>query len=415
MTGRYDIHTGLHTVIFPDEPIGLPVVHPTMADKLREAGYATHIVGKWHLGFFEKKYFPTRRGFDSFFGFLSGHSRYFNHVTSWRNMSGYDLREGEEPANMSMYNNYYSTDLFADKAIDLIQKHDTNKPLFLYLPFQSPHQPFEVPKKYEDLYSNIGNKFRRTYAGMVSCMDEAVGRVLHAMKRRNMWENTILVFTTDNGGDMEGSSNYPLRGRKGSLWEGGIRAVGFVHSPLLDKGVVGSASRELLHVTDWFPTLVNIAGGNLSNIKPIDGVNQWETIRSGSVSKRNEILHDVDPDIRVGGRPMYSDTFDTRYRGAVRVGDWKLLTGYPGKEFEPPIRSPGANTSLLSGHEHIKLFNIAEDPTELVDLSHKHPVLVRQLLHRLEYYYNGRIPFMYEKGTERLNPKNLGGFWGPWN
>eukprot|EP00057_Strongylocentrotus_purpuratus_P024403 XP_011678877.1 PREDICTED: uncharacterized protein LOC763377 [Strongylocentrotus purpuratus] len=254
LSGRYQIHTGLqHSYIRPAQPLCLPTNLPTFADKLREAGYATHAVGKWHLGFYKKECLPTQRGFDSYFGYLTG---------AWE------------------YGGYYSAFVFTEKIQQIVAQHPVEQPFLLYLPFQSVHSPLQVPSSYEERYKNIKNTNRRIYAGMMTCLDEAVGKIVHSLQQAGLWDNTVLIFSTDNGGEVAaGGNNWPLRGWKRSIWEGGMRGVGFVNSPLLPASVQGTVNKQLIHVSDWFPTLVQgVAGSSLDNIT-LDGFNMWKTIR----------------------------------------------------------------------------------------------------------------------------------------
>ncbi|XP_052813682.1 arylsulfatase B-like [Mya arenaria] len=420
LSGRYQIHTGLqHGIIWPTQPNGLPLDSPTIADKLKEAGYSTHAVGKWHLGFYKDEYLPTSRGFDSYFGYLTGSENYYSHYRCNGKMCGTDFRDNTKPAGA--YNGSYSTHLFANRVIDIINNHeDDNKPLFIYLPFQAVHSPLQVPKQYEDQYWFINQRARRTYAGMVTCMDEAVGNITRAMQKRGLWDNTLMVFTTDNGGQViEGGNNYPLRGWKGSLWEGGMHGVGFVHSQLLNDKVIGSVSRGLIHVTDWFPTLVKLANGNLNGTKPLDGYDQWNTINKAADSPRREILHNIDPLFKPAGRPVYNGTFDTRIRAALRVGDWKILTGDPGNSswIPPPEDNMPPEFNQISVGPNTKnlwLFNIAKDPNERVDLSDQEPTRVRAMLKRLKIYQKTAVPCRYPNGDPKADPSLRGGFWGPW-
>ncbi|XP_053375357.1 arylsulfatase B-like [Mercenaria mercenaria] len=404
LSGRYQIHTGLQWVLWPGTPLGLALDSPTIADKLREAGYSTHIVGKWHVGFFKKEYLPTNRGFDSFFGLLAGHSDYFTHRTGHGRMSGFDLMENDQPVDITKYNGSYSTTLFTNKVKHMIQKHDSDKPLFVFLPYQAVHGPLQVPVKYLEQYENVNNSKRKTYAGMVSCMDEGIGEIVESLKQRGMWNNTVLIFTTDNGGDVRrGASNSPLRGGKGSLWEGGIRAAGFVHSMLLDEKMAGSVSKELMHVTDWFPTLVKLAGGHLNGTKPLDGFDQWETIKYGAKTSRREILHDINPRKIASIKPLYNNTFNTTMRASIRIGEWKLLTGYQGKQ-GPKVPS----------NQSTWLFNIKKDPWENKELSMKYPEKVQDMLNRLKHYEKGMVPCPLPKEDPRANPSRRNGFWEPW-
>eukprot|EP00057_Strongylocentrotus_purpuratus_P023089 XP_011677563.1 PREDICTED: LOW QUALITY PROTEIN: arylsulfatase B-like [Strongylocentrotus purpuratus] len=284
MSGKYQIHTGLqHGIIWPPQPNCLPLGDPTLADKLTQAGYDSHITGKWHLGFYKKACWPTNRGFKSFLGYLAGSEDYVTHsrgyVFNSEHWHGLDFRDDLEPA--SNYSSIYSTHVFAQRAQQVIEQHDKQKPLFLYVPFQAVHGPLEVPDSYREPYMFIADKNRQIYAGMTTCMDEAVGNITDTLKKEGLWSNTVFIFSTDNGGQiLDGGNNWPLRGWKGSLWEGGTHGVGFVTSPLLPAEVQGTVNRELIHVSDWYPTLVEgIAGWNLNGTK-LDGYNVWDTISS---------------------------------------------------------------------------------------------------------------------------------------
>ncbi|KAH3795498.1 arylsulfatase B-like [Dreissena polymorpha] len=421
LSGRYQIHTGLqHGIIWAAQPYGLPLDSPTIADKLREAGYATHAVGKWHAGFYTHAHMPTRRGFDTFFGYLTGSEGYYNHYRCHAKMCGTDFMENTTPTNN--YNGSYSTHLFANRVIDIINNHTDDKPLFLYVSFQAVHTPVEVPQSYEEPYWYIKDKLRRTYAGMVSCMDEAVGNITMAMKQRRLWDNTLMIFTTDNGGSVtEGGNNFPLRGSKGSMWEGGMHAVGFIHSKLLSDNVIGSVSTGLIHVTDWFPTLVKLAGGNLQGTKPLDGFDQWSSINNGDKSPRTELLHNIDPHYAKHGRPALNGTFSTSIRAALRMGDWKIITGDPGDGSWTP-RPPCSKTPISikerhPRHTHLKnlwLFNITQDPNENNDLSEQEPAIVKTMLDRLQYYDSTAVPCLYPENDPLADPARHGGFWGPW-
>ncbi|KAK7488997.1 hypothetical protein BaRGS_00017451 [Batillaria attramentaria] len=390
MSGRYQIHTGLqHSIIRPSQPNALPLDSPTLADKMREAGYATHAVGKWHLGFYKQEYLPTNRGFDSFYGYLTGSE---------------------------------------SQAVNIVKNHPPSKPLFLYLAYQSVHAPLQVPDAYMEPYQDIQNVRRRIYAGMVACMDEGVKNLTEALLDAELWDNTVFVFSTDNGGPVRNAANnWPLRGTKDTLWEGGVHGVGFVHSNFIkQKGVI---NRGLIHVSDWFPTLLGLAGASLSGVKPLDGFDQWATISEGKASPRTELLHNIDILFHPAGDTSYPGAFDTRVRAAIRSGDMKLITGDPGEgEWTPPPEKdnplppstyssypfdPPFSTSP-SADKNVWLFNITADPEERYDLSQQYPDVVKNLLQRLQYYSSTAVPPRFPPNDPNCDPAKHGGVWGPW-
>ncbi|TKS79389.1 Arylsulfatase I [Collichthys lucidus] len=295
LTGRYQIHTGLqHSIIRPSQPSCLPSHMDTLPERLREAGYSTHMVGKWHLGFYRKACLPTRKGFDSFFGSLTGSVDYYSYGScDGPGLCGYDLHDDEGVAWGQ--EGKYSTTLFTQRARKILESHNpADKPLFLLLSLQAVHTPLKTPKSYIYPYRDMANVARRKFAALVSTVDEAVRNVTYALRKYGYYRNSVIIYSTDNGAQpFTGGSNWPLRGRKGTYWEGGVRGVAFVHSPLLKRRK--RVSKALLHITDWFPTLVGLAGGNISKSRGLDGFDVWPTISEGKESPRQEILHNIDP------------------------------------------------------------------------------------------------------------------------
>ena len=162
------------------------------------AGYVSHIVGKWHLGFCNNKFWPQNRGFDSYYGFLNGGQGYFDHVRN----GGYDFRDGFEVAWEA--NGTYSTTLIQKRVEEIIETHDPSTPMFLYVPFQSVHGPLEVPEVYEDMYEHVDNEDRRKFLGMVTAMDDAVGNITQSLKNHGLYDNSVILWFSDNGGPSAG-------------------------------------------------------------------------------------------------------------------------------------------------------------------------------------------------------------------
>ncbi|XP_071954504.1 arylsulfatase J-like [Antedon mediterranea] len=403
MTGRYQIRTGLQHGVFTDSiPSCLPTDEITLAQKMKEAGYSTHLVGKWHLGYYDEACLPNNRGFDSFLGLYLGFGTHYSHKSLPPLVDGYDFHRNYLPA--FEYNGTYSTHVFTDEAIDIIKNKTEDKPLFLYLSYQAPHSPLEVPDEYkEPLRGIFTDENRLSYAAMVSCLDEGIGKVIDALKETGIYEDTIIIFSSDNGGvgGSEGN-NWPLRGLKFSLFEGGIRAVGFVHSPLLSVKVKGTINNGLIHVSDWFPTIVEgIAGWNTNGTKPLDGINQWNTIKYGTCSSRLELLHNINPlNVVSGGRDWIVDIslFNVSIEAAIRYRDWKLLTGNTGQTdwIAPP---DSGLTTIIGQSSHsdqiVWLYNVRKDPLEMNDLSEAYPTVVKFLLTKLYNYHNQSVPVFF--------------------
>lgn len=351
MTGRYPMRYGLQVgVVRPWAQHGLPLGERTLAQALKEAGYTTAICGKWHLGHLDHRYLPTSRGFDHQYGHYNGALDYFTHIRD----KGLDWNRDDKP----LHEKGYTTDLIADESVRLIERHDVSRPLFLYVPFNAPHSPLQAPKSYLDMYKHIEDRMRRAFAAMVTCMDDAIGRIVSALDKRGMGRNTLIFFCSDNGGAGGVADNGLLRGGKGQLYEGGIRVPAIAAWPgvLRAGALVGGP----LHIIDMYPTLLNLAGASLEQGLPLDGKDAWSTIARGRPSPHEEILLNVTP-----------------YNGAIRRGDWKLIhNGGLGANYTGPKPS----------QDKYELFNLAQDPYEKNDLSEKNPQKLRELKRRLELY-----------------------------
>lgn len=239
LTGKYESNLGMqHFVIASDQPYGLGLNEKLMPEYLREAGYSTYIVGKWHLGMFQRAYTPLYRGFDSHFGYLGPYIDYYNYSLKYmviltleiakrifqefffflllqskdyESEIGYDFRK-----NLSVHwlpDRKYATDLLTEEAVDTIAKHDKQKPLFLYMAEIAPHtanefDPLQAPADEIDKFDYIQNPDRRTYAAMVSKLDKSVGRIVKTLNDNDMLENSIILFFSDNGAPVIGEFNY---------------------------------------------------------------------------------------------------------------------------------------------------------------------------------------------------------------
>ena len=287
LTGRYPMRLGLQIgVVRPWAQYGLPLEERTLAQALGSAGYETAISGKWHLGHVRPEYLPTHRGFDHQYGHYNGAIDYFTHERD----GGHDWHRDDRTS----HDEGYSTHLLADEAIRLIAEHDAGRPLFLYVPFNAVHAPHQVPEVYKKAYARLPEP-RRTYAGMVAAMDEAVGRIVDAIAKKGLTSNTLFLFSSDNGGPNPGqvTSNGPLRASKATVYEGGVRVPAF--AVWANHIKPGSIVNEPLHAVDWYPTLIKLAGGSLEQSLPIDGRDAWPTIAEGKPSPHEEILLNAAP------------------------------------------------------------------------------------------------------------------------
>lgn len=253
---------------------------------------------------------------------------------------------------------------------------------------------------------------------MLDIADEAIGNVTKSLEKAGLWKNTIFVFTTDNGGLPEaGGYNWPLRGEKRTLWEGGVRGVAFVHGNMLQRK--GVKSKELLHATDWYPTLIKLAGGKVDNSPvPIDGFDVWDTISNGKPSPRTEILLNIDLAPEEKLHEMMSD--DPPYQGAaIRVGDMKLMVSCPNSTWFKPPELDEKSTYDMNFQERglikVALYNITADPAERTDLSQKLPDVVNKLQERLQFYKQTVVPPLNKPSDQfAWNVARKNGCWTPW-
>jgi arylsulfatase A-like enzyme len=337
LTGRYQQRFGHEFNPGPPSAanveVGLSLKETTLADRLKAAGYTTGLVGKWHLGH-EKKFHPLNRGFQEYFGFLGGAHAYSNAQADAKNpvMRGFEPLDEKE----------YLTDAFAREALGFIDRNKS-KPFFLYLAFNAVHAPLQAPQKYRDRFKNIADEKRRTYAAMMSAMDDAIGRVLASLKENDLEENTLVFFISDNGGPPgNGSNNGELRGYKASTWEGGIR-VPFL---LQWKGQVpaGKVYDKPVIQMDFTKTALVAAGVEAKD--KLDGVNLLPYLAGKDKGAPHDALY-----WRFGQQM------------AIRKGDWKLVKGGRGNA---PIEKP-------------MLINITKDISEQNDLSAKEPKKYKEL------------------------------------
>lgn len=353
MTGRYPFRYGLQTAVIPSvSAYGLDTTEHLMPQCLKEAGYKTAIIGKWHLGHADKKYWPKQRGFDYQYGAMIGELDYFTHsehgVLDW-------FRDNEPVKEEG-----YTTNLIGADAVKYIQAQDGSSPFYMYLTFNAPHTPYQAPQEYIDRHKDIQEPTRRIYAGMVSCLDDNIGRVVAALDQKGLREKTLIIFHSDNGGTKNAMfagvmadmskikipcDNGPYRDGKGSLFEGATHVCAFASWP----GQIKAQKVDgLIHAVDLYPTLASLAGASTAKCKPLDGVDVWDTIASGAESPRSEIVYNVEP-----------------FRAALRMGDWKIIW-----------------RNMLP--TSVDLYNLAKDPSEKNNLADSQPKRVAEMQKRLD-------------------------------
>jgi arylsulfatase A-like enzyme len=339
MTGRYQGRFGYHrnpTLNPFDSVAGLPLEEENMAEILKKVGYHSGVIGKWHLGT-HPKFRPNVRGFHEFYGFVAGGHRYFPEDLTYPDIESVDRAGGWYNTKLlrnetRIETDEYLTDELSNEAVDFIQRNQT-KQFFLYLSYNAPHTPMQATQKYLDRFDHIEDPLRKTYAAMVSAVDDGVGRVLDKLDELNLSENTLVFFLSDNGGATNnGSINTPLRGKKGSVYEGGMRVpFAFRWKGKVPQGIDYDQSISSM---DILATMVQLTGAEISPDRPLDGVDLMPYLTAKNKGAPHESLFWL--------------KFDAD-EAAVRSGDDKLV--------------------VLSQDTSASLYNLSSDIAEANDLS----------------------------------------------
>lgn len=311
----------------------------TVAEALRDAGYFTSIIGKWHCGEWLKEHLPMQQGFMHQYGHYAWGIDYNTFMIPHNApvpFHVYDWHRNEQPIREEGY----STDLIAAEFERVIAKQSKDKPFFIYVPFNAVHGPIDIVPRHTDQFGARG--------AALKCYDEAVGRIVAAIDDGGFRDNTLLICTNDNGGLTE-ESNRPFRGTKNTTYEGGVRVPCLMRWP--GHLEPGSRSDAMMHVIDFFSTFVTLGGGSVEQERPLDSLDMTNTLFSGQPSPRTEIVFEVTGSVRIP---------------TIRSGDFKLMGE--------------------------RLYDIKNDPTETTDVASKHPLQVRKMRARLAEVDRERPP-----------------------
>jgi arylsulfatase A-like enzyme len=362
LTGRYPGNAGVRSILRGHrQTTGLPSSVPTLATMLRDAGYQTAMAGKWHLGLTEDSR-PQSHGFDRSFGFFAGCIDYYSHIFYYgANRPGpglnptHDLWEDNEEI---WRNGEYFTELVADKAMEYLREMSaTDKPFFLYVPFNAPHYPMQAPQEYMDRFAELPWD-RQVMAAMISAVDDAIGKIMNEVERLGAAANTLSFFTSDNGPSREtrnwldgnqdpyyGGASGGLKGHKFSLFEGGVRMPAIAHWP--EQIGAGVVSGEPCASMDIVPTVLDAVGVDASRYE-LNGVS---------------LLDHLTSDTQLEDRPIF---WELGSQTAVRRGKWKLVLNGQLVEHEDPI-----------AEDHLS--NLDDDPSESVNLAGQEPAITSEL------------------------------------
>lgn len=362
MTGRYQNRFGheFNPGPTPGSEFGLPLTEVTLAQRLKDAGYATGMVGKWHLGQ-ERKFQPPSRGFQEFYGFHGGARSFFPYENN------------AAPINQAMFRGYeklpetepYTTDAFAREATAFIDRH-AKDPWFLYLPFNAVHTPMHATETYLSRFKEVKDERRRTYCGMMSAMDDAIGAVLKKLDENRLTENTLIFFISDNGGPPgNGSNNGPLRGHKSETWEGGIRVPYLVQwKGTLRAGKVYDQPVIQLDIPPTVLAAANVAAADAS----FDGVNLLPFLQNKVTTPPHETLF-----WRFGEQ------------SAVRHGNYKLVKAV--------------------GNNQLELYDLAADIGEQKDLAQEKPAVFTDIKSRYDQWNKTLVEPRWQRAADKKGKK----------
>ena len=424
------------------------ITHCVMPEYFKKCGYDTVHIGKWHVGFYSEKTTPLKRGYDKFHGYLTGAENYYSKVECNRNRAlGLDFGENvcgldfhdDNAADNSTFGEY-SMKSYVDFAVDYVKKSAQNetspkieksstsqKPWFMMLALQSVHAPLQAPQQFIKEYSHVKNKLRRIHMAMVTAMDHELGRLFAEIDM----DDTIIVFSSDNGGQtLHGGNNWPLRARKGTYFEGGIKVPGFLYPKSLPVD-----GNRIFHISDWLPSLVDFGRCEIedSDSVKLDGLNQNLMARKLVGDAPRNLLFNIDELTR---SVQYSSDyekkvsqisgFDVRVLASFRYGDIKLLTGQPSFQHwvSPPENEKPAHgkkptvpteevcrTMDCKKLQNLRIFDLSTDPLEGTNLADNEQLAVK-MLQLLAEHNKTAIEVRYPLHDKNAVP--IHGVWQPW-
>jgi arylsulfatase A-like enzyme len=452
-TGRLPVHVITQLADPCDENGAIPRNMTGLAAKLKLAGYSTHQVGKWDAGMTTPTHTPHGRGYDTSLSYF-GHGNWawteqewqgsFDHRTSVPEYGVVDFWDTDHPAR-HLNGTGYEELLFRERMLSILHTHDRSMPLFLNYDSKIAHYPLQAPRAYQERFAFIADPNRRTYAAMIAFLDDQLANITGTMRELNMWDNTLMILTSDNGGFVlnpdgpcniteppsgqpppldsnlghgtacfngeAGASNYPLRGGKYSMFEGGIRVNAFVSGGYIPPSVRGTKLDGIVHVADWYSTLCSLAGVDptddwaaASGLPPIDSINVWPMLSGATAeSPREHFL--VLPSLLVSGRWKYVQG-NTTMHGAAWGGE----------------RYPNASTATDPIFDHTIicpprgcLFDVVSDPHEYHEVSADHPQVVTtmQALMEREAATVWSQPHTQDPMCRQVAKDHYGNFLGP--
>lgn len=438
MTGKFPFRFGMqhYTTQLPGMTAGIPLHTPTIAELVKQVGYDTHAIGKWHCGYASAALTPTQRGFNTYLGYLQAQGDYYKHNFAVfptnnpvleRLIDGLDFWDNEDPMYTAVGN--YSLDLY-DRQITKVLNHyavqydsaakRAEHPFFLYLAHQTVHIPLQPRQDERARCKHIAHTVRRTYCSMMVEMDDSIGSMVKQMKHLNMWENTLVVLLTDNGGmvnfdpNSKGypnlpasqGSNFPLRGSKMTLFDGGVRSLGFVSGGVFPKQHAGQRFGGLAHVVDLSATVLAAAGVANSEKLKLDGNDLMPlfTGKPNAVQRTEVPINIVDQ-----GQKYSAIRFNTKYKLIIKDHVQPRAQAWFDRNGDLQESAPDVTKSIL-------LFDLEQDVEERHDLSQEYPHLVQRGMDLIQSYVQSGS-YMEPQNSLRVYlkafPVNHNGVWRP--
>ena len=414
LSGRLPIHVndknrnnGLYNSANPVSGYaGIPRDMTTLGTKMKQGNYSTHVVGKWNVGMATNTHTPEGRGFDSSLIYFSSSNDYYTqHSGECSGKDVVDLWDSGSPAQ-NLNGTAYEEQIFKDRILSIVNNHTTSTPLFLYYAPHIVHAPLDVPSSYLTNFSSIASDNRKQYLAMVKYFDDVVGELVTALQSKNMWNDTLIVVSSDNGGYLSGANNHPLKGTKGSDWQGGVRVNAFVSGGYLPASMAGQKTDGYIHIADWYATFSGLAGVSSTDdlaasagLPAVDSFDMWPLISGQtSTSPRSDV-------------PISYNTLIS--------GDLKILTGKVSQAGWTAYDHPNTTDVSLPDQSCGKkgcLYNIKLDPHELDNLAATNKRDLKNMRNKLIQYQ--ATHFDPDRGSVSNEAcvaalGTHGGFWGP--
>jgi len=390
LSGRFPVTLGAGQASVCSDLLPLPLT--LISEKLNRSGYSCHFVGKGHLGYATTDHLPINRGFQTHVGYFEPDESYSHGVSISR--PGHDMWHGDHAGIDVVSDIYYSTNYYSDRAVSFINQHNgSTSPLFIHLPYQCCHSPYTKVPEWERMQPP-STMWNPVYADMLHVLDTGLANVTAAWKAAGMWDNLLMIVSSDNGGSTTGNTanNYPLRGEKTMPFDGGMRVATFISGGFVPPALRGTTnSHTFMHVADWYPTLCGLAGADPTDdvkgsdgvVRGIDGKDQWAQLTQGSMVQPHDYI------------PLWQQP-DVIIQPST---GWKLVAPSHGSMWWTPN-----GTALHIGKSALCLFNITADPAERVDLSAANPGIVKALLKQSNSYQSIGSNYAYNKSLYEPMP-----------